>query len=162
MAIDTTTWGVTAAAVAALASHADIEPATASDPDFATASTRQVSTQDVEAWIVDVSAIVDLKTRNRAALTEANQVRIAATAKAVVTNGAAAYLVDAAYPARAGIADNSSYGNVLWTRYKTGLQELEEEVNEWAEQGDDTAAPAGPLQISHSFPAPRFTDDMRW
>lgn len=154
-------WGVTVAEVAALASHADVTNATAADPEFGSANDRRVKTQDVSRWITDVEAVVDLKLRKRTALTADAQERLRAAGKAVVLNGAAAYLVDAAYPARTGVGDNSSYGNVLWTRYKTGLEELAELVDEWVSQGGDDNA-STTLAISSSFPAARFTDDMKW
>lgn len=161
MAEPTSAWGVTVAEVAALASHADITAGTTADPEFGAANDRRVKTQDVTRWIESVEATVDLKLRKRTALAADAQERLKAAAKTVVLNGAAAYLVDAAYPARAGVGDNSSYGNVLWNRYNTGLAELVELVEEWAAQGgDDNASSA--LPIKSFFPSTRFTDDMKW
>jgi len=156
-------WGVTVAEVAELASHSELNNESASDPEFGNANDREVTTQDVERWIANVEATVDLKLRKRAALTPEAQARVLAAGKTVVLNGAAAYLVDAAYPARTGVGDNSSYGSVLWNRYKAGLEELKTEIDEWVEQGageDDTTG--GSLGIGAFFPAPTFTDGMKW
>lgn len=161
---DEPAWGVTVAEVAALASHADLKPGSVTDPEFGNAVTRSVTSLDTKRWIENVAADVDLRLHRRSQLTAEPQAKIVKAAKTVILNGAASYLVDAAYPARAGVNDNSSYGAVLWNRYKTGLEELVELIDEWIakDKEEEEENAEGSLGISSFFPEPKFPDDLKW
>lgn len=80
----------------------------------------------------------------------------------VIHNGAASYLDAARHPERANPTD-SSYAEVLWARYRTGL----DEVAAWLERrlaaptGGDATAPES-AGIAYSFPAPLFGDELRF
>ena len=77
----------------------------------------------------------------------------------VIANGAAWYLVDAAYPARAGINDSSSYGDVLRQRYESGLADLAADIERIiGELAPGELAGATSSGISGEFPRPFFRD----
>ncbi|WP_102158679.1 hypothetical protein [Zhihengliuella halotolerans] len=158
--MSTTEWEVSAEEVRALASHRT--PAASPDPVYQR-DLRAISDDDIDAWISEVSAVVDIRLRRRSRLATGNRARLVAAGKTVVKVGAAAYLVDAAAPTRAGVADNASYGQVLWTRYQSELEELAEALEEWiADGGDDDSGTAKSAGGAASFPEPKITDDMGW
>lgn len=153
-------WAVSAKEVRALAAqHA---PQINADPDYG-ASLRSVGDEDITAWITEVSAVVDVKLRKRSKLAPANLVRVMAAGKTVVKVGAAAYLVDAAAPIRAGVGDNSSYGHVLWTRYQTELDDLVAAIDEWVNDGGGDEEGSPPRSGgAGSFQTPIFPDELTW
>lgn len=162
-------FGVAVSDVLALAAHAKVE---VSDGEAAAAVTdtvfggggsgglrRAVTTADVQRWIDQVAAVVSLKTRKLSKLTDpAHRSTVEEAAGAVVAVGAAAYLVDAAFPTNASPNDSGSYGAVLWTRYRDELAVLVEVLDEWTSVGGDGAGGG----ISGSFPPPAFPDALRW
>lgn len=157
-------FGVQPDDVLALTSHVKVTTgaaAPATDTVFGGGGlTRGFTIADVERWIAQVSAIVDLKTRRRASLTDqAHRLALSTAARSVVAVGAAAYLVDAAFPANSSVNDSGAYGAVLWGRYKDELDGLVAMVEE--------ATPA-PVIVNTSggiggyFPPPAFPDVLRW
>lgn len=122
MADDATTYyGVTVADVRNLATHLSPDPALL-DPDFR--PTRgQITDEMVLHWI----SLVTDSVATRAAMLrrfEADTDRwavITGAARTAVTNGAAAYLVAAAFPAKAGTNEQNSYSGELWRRYEAEL-----------------------------------------
>ena len=159
-------WAVSAEEIRALA--AQIAPVD-SDPIYGQQErrTRVISDDDIARWVDEVGAVVDVKLHARSRLSGKNRARVDKAAGSIVRVGAAAYLVDAAAPTRAGVNDNSSYGNVLWTRYRTELEELVEQVDDWIRHGggsDDDEDPAGQLNRGGAghFQRPIFRDHRRW
>lgn len=159
---DVNRFGVTVAHVAALVSHVRIGgPETAADEVFGGGLQRSLRASDVRRWIEDVSAVVDVKLSRRSVLTEpAQAATVNKAAAAVVATGAAAYVVDAAFPANSSINDSGSYGSVLWNRYRTDLQELADTVADLTAGVSTTPAASG--TGAGSFPAPAFPDAIRW
>lgn len=120
---DTTTnpYGVTVQQVRELASHVGFDPAL-DDPDFGPTK-KQITDAMVAHWIGLVTESVAARTAllSRFQGQHDRWVAITGSARAAVTNGAAAYLVSAAYPSKAGTNDQSSYSAELWKRYETEL-----------------------------------------
>ena len=123
------TWGVEVDEVSALAPHITIkanpaEPLT-DDPVFGATMPRAILVSQVENMIEDVASRVDIRTIRKVALTDPVIVqKIEKACHDLVVNGAAAYLVAAAFPAKAGLNDQSSLSAELWQRFTTGLDEL--------------------------------------
>lgn len=155
------TWGVTVEDVSALAPHVPIGEAPANtDPVYGGRADRRITENEVEQWITDVSARADVALARRSQLNEADQSRIAAAVKGLVANGAAAYLVAAAFPAKAGLNDNTSYSAQLEARFNLGLAEYAAMIESLIEV---TISPEVKLPgISGFFPPPRIPDDLRW
>lgn len=156
-------WGVTVSDVLALAPHLSIKEGDghviAQDPEYSTRG--RVTTQDdVHGFIVDVGARVTARVTALGLQQHADVV--GGVAADAVKNGAAAYLVDAVYPARSGVNDLTSYGQVLWARYREALEEIGELAaalrarGALAEGGGGALSTA--LQPSGEFPAPSILD----
>lgn len=84
-----------------------------------------------------------------ATVVDADQlVALTGLARAAVELGAAAWTEDARYPERAAMAD-TSYGQVLWSRYREVLEAL------LIALGVDVNAPGGPTGVPvYNFPPP--------
>ncbi|ALY09860.1 hypothetical protein SEA_JAYCOOKIE_14 [Arthrobacter phage JayCookie] len=162
------TWGVSVDDVSALAPHIVITnaeaPPTGGTPDPYNATTvRKLTNQQVQKFINDVTAMVDMRLHERARITdEVFTAKIAAAAKDIVTNGAGSYLVAAAFPMKAGPNENTSYGAELWNRYKYGLEELEKAIADFIKAGDGIVVVEKPSSIAAFFPPVRIRDDMRF
>jgi len=160
------TWGVSTDEVTALAPHITITtspaPAPGEDKPWGGTAQAQVSAAQVTSWIQDVAARVSMRIHRRSKITDAPMTAtIAAAAHDLVLNGAGSYLVAAAFPAKAGTNDNTSYSAELWRRFTEGLDELEKAIDEWL--ADNPGAGAGSTStIVGSFPEPRFADDIAW
>lgn len=154
------TWGVTVAEVSALAPHVPIGPTPEpTDPVFGGRADRRITTDEVEQWIADVSARADAALIQRTKLSTEDQERITTAVHDLVVNGAASYLVAAAFPAKAGVNDNTSYSGLLWDRFVTGLAELSALVADLIEVVVTTEAV---LPIRGYFPPTRFPDSLQW
>lgn len=154
------TWNVTVEEVSALAPHVPIGEAPASsDEVFGGRADRRITEDQVEQWITDVSARADVALARRSELTGPNLDRVGAAVHDLVVNGAASYLVAAAFPAKAGMNDNTSYSAQLWDRFMSGLAAQAAVIEELI-----VVAPGGPgaLGISGFFPEPRIPDSLRW
>lgn len=172
------TFGVTAADVRELAAHISRGAPTTHDPDFGP-NRPQITDAQVDRWIHYVadsvrSRIVAL-TRYSAHTTR--WAGILGSARTAVVNGAAAYLVSAAFPGRAGTNEQANYSAELTARYEremTFLLELpavlehEDEVNpppplpgadtgirSW---GSPARIPDDSPLFAHTRPAPGFPD----
>lgn len=161
-------WTVGVADVAALTPHvtvyADDAPAPVADPDYSLPGIRRIRNADVERWIGAISARVSGRLWRLPQLPETHPARpgILSAAADVVANGAASYLVDAAFPAKAAPNENTSYGAVLKARYEEGIVDLEARlllVLEEIAAGGDLG---GPAALSFEFPAPMFGDRIMW
>lgn len=164
---DKQTWGVSVEDVLALAPHVRVVSESDTpqrDPQYGgAADTSTVTRTAVEEWITDVARAVDVRISRYRRITGENLARLHKAAATVTKVGAGAYLVDAAHPTRAGVGDNASYGNVLWTRYQDLLEELEKAAEDMDGQPDDPGHGVYP-QIRHTFPKTSFPDDLnsRW
>ncbi|QKY79776.1 hypothetical protein SEA_BUMBLE_10 [Arthrobacter phage Bumble] len=161
-------WGVNVEAVSALAPHVTIHdtssPEAPADPVYSSPSVRRITRGQVEGWISSVSARVSGRLWRLPELPEDHPARpgILVAAQDVVANGAAAYLVDAAFPAKAAPNENTSYGAVLWARYNDGLAELEGRIGIVLDALRPGGAVSGPAAASSESPPPLFPDSIRW
>lgn len=122
-------WGVTVDEVSALAPHITIkadaaEPLT-DDPVFGATQPRAITVSQVESFIEDVASRVDIRTIRASAIIDPDvMAKIDQARHDLTRNGAGAYLVAAAFPAKAGLNDQSSLSAELWNRFTSGLEEL--------------------------------------
>lgn len=164
------TWGVSVDDVSALAPHivisnSETAPVPGGVPDpYKTAAVRALTRAQVQQFISDITAMVDMRIHERVRIAdESFNAKIAAAASDVVTNGAASYLVAAAFPVKAGPNENTSYATELWNRYKLGLEELEKAIASFIGAGVGLEpVPDGPSRITGFFPAVIVRDDMRF
>ncbi len=169
---DATVWGVSVDDVSALAPHIVIandpgpapEPLPLGDP-YNKSTVRKVTRSQVEAFIVDITAQVDLRLYRLDRVTDPSpfRLKVDAAAKDVITNGAGSYLVSAAFPVKAGTNENTNLSAELYRRYKDGLDALVATIEGFIKAGvglepEATAAPS----IRPLFHAPIFSDDMRF
>ncbi|QGZ17113.1 hypothetical protein HYQ19_gp014 [Arthrobacter phage DrYang] len=160
------TWGVSVDDVSALAPHIVITnseaPAPTGTPDpYNSTTVRKLTTMQVQQFINDITAMVDMRLHERVRITDGVFIaKVAAAAKDIVTNGAASYLVSAAFPMKAGPNENTSYAAELWNRYKLGLEELEKALAAFIKDGEGLAPSTKPSGITGFFPAVRIRDDM--
>lgn len=167
---DATVWGVSVDDVSALAPHIVItetpdEPVVVGPGDpYNKPSVRKVTRSQVEAFIEDIRAQVDLRLYRYDRVTDvAFKARVDALAKDVITNGAAWYLVAAAFPVKAGVNENTNYSAELKARFKEGLDSLVTALDGFIKAGDGViVAPVAAGRIQGFFHAPIFSDDMRF
>jgi hypothetical protein len=143
-------FGVTVADVAAFVPEASIL-------DTLGEGQRGVTTAQVVDWLTGLSARVESAVDGWTSLPEDKQTLIAAEARDLIANGAASYLEAARHPERASKAD-TSYAQVLWDRWLTGLGALAAHVSEWLDE-DPTTTHGKP---AYSFPAATIRDATRW
>ncbi|GAA4915976.1 hypothetical protein [Nesterenkonia rhizosphaerae] len=155
------TWGVTKTQVLALAAHVDTNATYQADNVYSPAAgvTRSIKDSDIIQWIKDVAASVDVRLNRRTRLGEEARTRLETAAQSVIAVGAAAYVVDAHYPARASTNSQVSYGEVLWTRYREGLDGLVSTLEELLAEAD-TEDTGSSLSAAGGFPPPAFPDDF--
>lgn len=158
------TWGVTVDEVSALAPHVTIkadsaEPLT-NDPVFGATQPRAITNQMVERYILDVAARVDMRTIKAKAITdEATLEKIGRWAHDLTVNGAASYMVAAAFPSKAGLNDQSSLSAELWNRFQTGLTELASVIDELTAPDSVLPDVAGPTEVLGAwFQEPQIPD----
>ena len=163
-------WGVSVEEVLALAPHvslAEDSPATVSGVWAESPVDAKLTRSNVEGFIRDVGRGVGMRLVRRSYLrnAEARQM-IEDAVPAVVVTGAAATLISAVYPAKAGVNDQASYSAELWARYNTDLEALIKAVEDaLVDQNDpDKGADGKPVpgRISGSFREPVITDDIVW
>lgn len=148
MAIDP--FGVTVEAVAALIPEATI-------PETRQPGQKAVVVADVTAWLQQFSAEADLRLAGWTGLPDGQRDQVTAVAARLVTAAAASYVEAARAPERAGPAD-TSYAQVLWDRWVTGLPDLAGLVETWLD-GDPATTPTGGVA---AFPAPVIPDLVTW
>ena len=114
-------YGVTVAEVRELATHI-VPNASIADPDFGPRR-GQITDPMIANWIRlvadSVATRVAMLSRFRDSQTRWGVIEGAA--RTAVVNGAASYLVAAAFPAKAGTNDQTSYSAELWRRYENEL-----------------------------------------
>lgn len=150
----TNPYGVTVQQVRELASHIRFDPAM-EDPDFGPTRS-QITDQMIAHWISLVTDSVATRL-NMLARFQSQPDRWAVftgSARAAVTNGAAAYLVSAAYPAKAGTSDQASYSAELWSRYQDELGTI---IDLGVQFDKDDADGVGPSASTGLMPVGSFT-----
>lgn len=117
-------YGVTVQSVRDLASHVGFDPSL-DDPDFGP-TRKQITDPMIGYWIhlVTQSVASRVAMLNRFAQDTDRWAVIIGSARTAVTNGAASYLVAAAFPAKAGTNEQSSYSAELWRRYEAETEIL--------------------------------------
>lgn len=161
---DLDTWGVTVAQVVAVASQADVYD-DSTDDDTNTSNSvfnkpniaRTITHAEVQTWIERVAAWVGNALHRRSRLSDQARTELEAAMATAVEVGAAAYLVDAAYPQRSGVNDQASYGSVLWTRYRQALDDLKTTLDDRLDSED--SATGSTLPAGGQFPRAIVTDD---
>lgn len=139
---------------------AGVEGVTALLPGTRIDESSRPNVDDVEAWVDEYTAEVARRLGDLAALDPDAAANAELTARRLVHLAAAATVLDAKYPERAGAADDS-YAAVLWGRYTTGLAELVEAVEEGVLPGPgDGGTTGGPGSAVGSFPEPMFTTTL--
>lgn len=162
-------WGVTVESVVALASQAHVDMRQDDNGDIAVQVTNEVfesrpklaqkiTKTQVKLWIDRVAAQVGVTLHRLHRIDETKRVRFAPAVANVVELGAAAYLVDAAYPQRSGVNDQASYGDVLWTRHRQALTDLGDALEAWLDSPGDDDDHGGHGQAAGGFPPAMFTD----
>ncbi|MGL3805850.1 hypothetical protein ACSYDW_07095 [Paeniglutamicibacter sp. R2-26] len=157
------TWGASVEEVLALAPHVLLAtPPAGGSGTWVDSQAGKTTTAQVERWIQDVAAMVDLRLRKRSKLTDPDLVgRVERGAKSLTVVGAAATMVSAVYPTKAGVNSQSSYSAELWARFNSEIDALTEALDEWIlEEG--TGGGPGKGSIGGTFPAPAFPDGMTW
>ena len=161
-------WETAVENVVALASQADVELETTADGDIQVTNpvfesrpniARKITRAQVTVWIERVASQTTVTLHRMTRLSERRRAVFAPAFANAVELGAAAYLVDAAYPQRAGVNDSASYGEVLWTRHRQAVADLAEALESHLIAPDDDKKPryhAG----RGGFPPAVFTD--RW
>lgn len=132
-------YGVSVQNVRDLARHAGTAPYQ-DDPQFGPDS-EAISDDTIKYWIDTVVSTVTSRVIVLAAYQKHTErwAAVLGSAQAAVLNGAAAYLVDAAFPIRATPNDEASYGAVLRGRYEAELQYLTDLPEKFAAQDEDGA-----------------------
>jgi len=137
------------------------------------AGTVVLSTEDIEAWIAQLSG--DLLGRIGTAapifvLNPPTWNQVWLMCRDAVSNGVASYWEAAFYPERSGVND-TSYSGVLWQRYLRSIDAIDKLVGTLLSQSDGGAGAGGgepPLYvegagwISSLFPPVAFPDAIRW
>jgi hypothetical protein len=80
-----------------------------------------------------------------------------------VVNGAASYLVSAAYPVGGSVNGDGGYAALLWSRYETALETAGATLDAWLTDPNVVPVPepeAG--RIGYAFPVTMFPDGARY
>lgn len=155
-------FGVTVDNVRNLATHLGFNTAH-SDPDFGPTRT-QITNPMIAHWIQLVTESVQARVASLGRF-RANTDRwavITGSARTAITNGAASYLVAAAFPAKAGTNDQTSYSAELWKRYETELGTLIDLGP--AFDAEDAAGPesaGGGILPASTYTPPTYPDGSR-
>lgn len=157
------TFGVTVSDVRELAAHIGRTGVAGDDPDFGSQRVRITDAQ-VARWIAYVADSVRSRiiTLSRYSTNTGRWAGVVGSARTAVVNGAAAYLVSAAYPARAGTNDQANYSAELTARYEremTFLMELPEVFREEDEAHPAPLEPGTDLGIRASYNPARIPND---
>lgn len=150
----TNPYGVTVQQVRELATHIGFDPAF-NDPDFGP-TRKQITDQMIEHWINLVTDSVQARLNMLARFQHQTErwVVLTGSARAATTNGAASYLVAAAFPAKAGTNDQTSYSAELWSRYQDELGTM---LDLGVQFDKDDAAGNGPSGVVGIPPRASYT-----
>jgi hypothetical protein len=158
-----TDWGVTVEEVSALAPHVTIgeAPAAPVDDTFYIPADRAITVNEVQGFIRDAAARVSLRLANLTRITDAGQLStVAKAAHDATVNGAAWYLVTAAFPI-GQVNDNSAYAEVLRARFETALDTAGGVLDGWVLELANGGGSTQPHTFASSFPATSFPDAFR-
>lgn len=149
-------YGVTVGHVRQLATHVGFNPSF-SDPDFGPVR-EQITDNAIGQWIILVAESVTarMSALERYRTDTGRWAAATGSARTAVTNGAASYLVSAAYPAKAGTNDQSNYSAELWGRYQAELNFLTSLPIAWTDE--DTAAAKATGRTRATYTPSRFPD----
>lgn len=138
--------------------------------------TLALSTQDIEAWIAQLSGDLMGRLTLAAGVFLADSVawgQVYLMCRDAVSNGAASYWEAAFYPERAGVND-TTYAGVLWQRYLRSVEAIEKMIQTLLSQSDQGGDGLGtyPLEpplfvpgagyIWSLFPPVAIPDTIRW
>lgn len=131
-------------------------------PEREITATSQTTLGDVAGFIAHIDHDAAARLLGRLADLEAvagaeASVPFRSAARGAVTLGAAAMLEDSGYPERAGVASaDSSYGAVLWTRYRQTLSDLAGAIDAEAKRQREARASDNDPGISSPEPFARL------
>ena len=158
--------GVSVVDVLALAPHAavrddrDNRVRNLGNVEFTDTTRKAVFWSQVEQFIRDVAARTGgIAARVSALADEPSRVALTGSIRDAVVNGAASYLVAASFAAQASTNNNTSYSQVLWDRYQSGVALVEASLTELTTPG---AVGAVGGVVSGEFPEPMFPDGGVW
>ena len=107
---------------------------------------------EARGYVADIAARVDVRLARRAALAAAADLEaVDAAARGLVALGAASLIVDAMHPERATQQGERRYGDVLWSRFLEGLDDLTADLERRLVEGGTVAAGG---RVAASFPPP--------
>lgn len=167
MADSTSAWGVTVANVVALASQAHVDLKQDTNGDVVVTNevfettpklAQKITQAQVQLWIDRVTAQVVVTLHRLDRVPDDKRETFKPAVANVVELGAAAYLVDAAYPQRAQVNDQASYGDVLWTRHRQALADLDAALEAWITRPVDPHPDRYGRGVG-GFPPAMFTDE---
>lgn len=155
-------WGVTVEEVSALAPHVTIgeAPVVPVDDTFYIPADRKISVNEVERFISDVAGRVSLRLADAGRITDTTRADAIGTAAHDATvNGAASYLVAAAFPVGQSPNSDGGYAAVLWARYETALEGAATTLTGWVDALPPAEASGA---VGSFFPAVMFPDGARY
>lgn len=119
----------------------------------------------VTHYIADVIGIVDGRLlRRHYLINEDSLASVIATTAGIVTVGAAATLISAVFPAKAGMNDQASYSAELWDRFNRDLEALALMIDKLLkdETNPDTGGAGRGGRIRGTFREATITDALEW
>jgi hypothetical protein len=167
---EVTTWGATVDEVSAFVPHIGLTtsstvPEEPVDDVFGETPDGKVSREQVQKWIEDVAARIEIRLIKFGRIIPETSVRTVLTRAChdLTVTGAAAYLVAAAFPAGASVNPGSSY-EILWGRFEAGLDDLALQLDAIVTEGDSTVVLPRIVRggAASSFPSQLFADGQRW
>lgn len=121
------------------------------------------TTEDVESFITDVTNGVGMRLLRLAYLTNPTVAEtLRASANSVIVVGAAATLISAVYPTKAGLNDQSSYSAELWARYNIELDKTQAALEQALKDQFNPNTGGTASQIRGTFRDATITDDLVW
>lgn len=124
-----------------------------------------VTEATVAHYIADVIGIVDGRLLRRHYLkNEDSLASVIATTAGIVTVGAAATLISAVFPTKAGVNDQASYSAELWDRFNRDLEALALMIDKLLKDETDpnTGGAGRGGRIRGTFREATITDDLEW
>jgi len=158
-------WGVSVEEVSALAPHVTIgeAPIVPVDDTFHIPADRKISVNEVEQFIRDVAGRVSLRLSDMGRITDTARLSaVRSAAHDAVVNGAASYLVSAAYPIGGQVNADGGYAALLWSRFETVLGNVGTILDGWLSELPATTPLAEGGAAGYSFPAAMFPDGVRY
>jgi hypothetical protein len=160
-------WGVTVEEVSALAPHITIgeAPVVPVDDTFYIPADRKITVNEVEQFISDVAGRASLRLSGLGSVSDTERKAVVGqAAHDAVVNGAASYLVSAAYPVGGSVNGDGGYAALLWSRYETALDTAGSTLDAWLTDPAIVPAPVPDTtgRIGYAFPTTMFPDGARY